>query len=201
MINTSLIILIVASLSDLVIPVILGLKYPEYSHLRDTISALGSKESPVKKQENANLILVGILFFLFALGQGFAFEDIGWSHAAYIWGIIAFGIGCIIAGIFPADSVRMEESISNKIHGVGSGIGFLFLILNPLWATFIDAFAEYRLLNTLLFSAGIVTFTLFVMSEKRETGLLQYTGLFQRLNLIVLYGCLILNFTSMAIGN
>lgn len=43
-------ILIVAALADLLIPVILGLKYPGYDHFRDTISTLGTKESPVRKQ-------------------------------------------------------------------------------------------------------------------------------------------------------
>ena len=115
----------------------------------------------------------------------------------YISGIIAFGIGCILAGIFPEDPKGFKESASGKIHGIASGIGFVFLILNPLWATFINAFEKYRALNIFLFGAGIITFALFMLSEKRETGLLKYTGLFQRLNLIVLYGCLILNFTAM----
>jgi hypothetical protein len=193
----ALIILIVAALADLLIPVILGFKYTGYDHFRDTISTLGTKESPVKKQESINLIIVGILFLVFALGQRFAFKNVGWSHNLYICGIIAFGIGCILAGIFPEDSKGFRESVSGKIHGIASGIGFIFLILNPLWATFIDAFEKYQALNIFLFGAGIITFALFMLSEKRETGFLKYTGLFQRLNLIALYGCLILNFTVM----
>jgi hypothetical protein len=192
----ALIILIVAASTDLLIPVILGFKYPGYDHFRDTISTLGTKESPVRKQESINLIIVGILFVIFAFGQGFAFENVGWSHGLYICGIIVFGIGCIIAGIFPEDPKGLKESVSGKIHGIASGIGFIFLILNPLWATSIDAFEKYQALNIFLFGAGIVTFTLFILSENKETGLLKYTGLFQRLNLIVLYGCLILNFTA-----
>lgn len=193
----ALIILIVAALADLLIPIILGLKYPGYNHFRDTISTLGTKESPVKKQENSNLILVGILFILFAFGQGFAFENLEWSQNLYVFGILAFGIGCTLAGIFSEDPKGLKESVSGKIHGIASGIGFIFLILNPLWATFIHAFVKYKALNIFLFGAGIVTFAIFILSENRETGLLKYTGLLQRLNLIVLYGCLILNFTAM----
>jgi hypothetical protein len=193
----ALTILIGAALADLLIPVILGLKYPGYDHFRDTISALGTKESPVRKQESINLILVGILFILFAFGQGFAFENVGWSHGLYICGVIAFGIGCIIAAIFPEDSKGLKESVSGKIHGIASGVGFIFLLLNPLWATFIDAFVKYKAVNIFLFGAGIVTFSIFILSKNRNTGLLKYTGLFQRLNLIVLYACLILNFTAM----
>jgi len=193
----ALLVLFVAALADLLIPVILGLKYPGYDHFLDTISTLGTKESPVGKQESINLIVVGILFLVFALGQRFAFKNMGWSHNLYIYGIIAFGIGCVLAGIFPEDPKGFIETISGKIHGIASGIGFIFLLLNPLWAAFIDAFEKYRALNIFLCGAGIITFALFVFSKKRETGFLKYTGLFQRLNLIVLYGCLILNFATM----
>ena len=187
-----------AALADFFIPLIIGLKYPGYNHFRDTVSTLGTKESPVKKQEGINLIVVGTLFLVFGFGQISAFVSVGWSHQFYIIGINAFGVGSILAGIFPEDPKGFEESVSGKIHGIASGIGFLFLMLNPLWAVFIDAFEKYRELNILFFGAGIITFTLFMLSEKRETGWYQYTGLFQRLNLIVLYTCLILNFTLMA---
>ena len=193
----ALIILIAAALADLLIPVILGLKYPGYSHFRDTISTLGTKESPVKKQESLNIILVGILFIAFAFGQRFAFKIIEWSHNFYVYGIFAFGIGCILAGIFPEDPKGVKESVSGRIHGIASGIGFTLLILNPLWAAFIDVFAKYRGLNIFLFGVGIATFAIFILSKNREAGLLKYSGLFQRLNLIVLYGCLVLNFTAM----
>ena len=194
-----LIILVIAALADLLVPAWLGSKYPGYNHFRDTISTLGTKESPVKKQENLNLILVGILLALFSFGQNSAFENNGWSQNLYVFGIFSFGIGCIIAGIFPEDSEGHKESVSGKIHGIASGIGFIFLILNPLWAIFIDAFAECRVLNVFLFAAGLGTFTAFILSKNKDTGLLKYTGLFQRLNLIVLYGCLVFNFTTMTI--
>ena len=127
----------------------------------------------------------------------YAFENLEWSQNLYVFGIIAFGIGCILAGIFSEDPKGFEESVSGKIHGIASGVGFIFLICNPLWATFIDAFSKYKAWNIFLFGAGIVTFSVFIISENIETGLLRYTGLFQRLNLIVLYACLILNFTAM----
>lgn len=191
-----LIVLIVAILSDLLIPVFLGFKYPSYNHLYDTISTLGTNESPVKKQEGLNLIIVGILFIVFAFGQRFAFKNVEWSHILYVLGIVVFGIGCIFAGIFPEDPKGFEETISGRIHGIASGLGFILLILNPLWATFIADFNRCKMLNIILFGAGLITFVLFIVSENRDTGFLKYTGFFQRLNLIILYGCLILNFTA-----
>ena len=191
------IIVIVAALADLFVPVILGLKYPGYNHFRDTVSTLGTKESPVRRQESINLFIVGILFLVFAFGQGFSFKNIGWSHILYICGIIAFGMGSIIAGIFPEDPKGSQESVSGKIHGIASGIGFIFLILNPLWAIYIDDFQKFSILNILLFVIGIITFILFMISEKIDTGWLKYTGLFQRLNLIILDVCLIANFSAL----
>lgn len=132
--------------------------------------------------------------------QRSGFTKVEWSHNLYTCGIIVYGVGCILAGVFSEDSKGPEESISGKIHGIASGIGFIFLILNPLWATFIDAFQKNRIQNIILFGAGILTFSLFMLSENRETGFLQYMGLFQRLNLIILYGCLVLNITAMTVS-
>jgi len=77
------------------------------------------------------------------------------------------------------------------------GIGFIFLIFNPLWATFINEFKRYKSLNIILFILGILTFILFMVSENIEAGILQYTGLFQRINLLILYSVLIINFKAM----
>jgi len=99
-----------------------------------------------------------------------------------------------LAGIFPEDPKGISETISGKIHGIASGIGFIFLILNPLWAIWIAEFKNLRSVNITLFILAILTFILFVTSENINNGILQYTGLFQRLNLIILYGHLILNY-------
>ena len=189
--------LIAALLADLLVPVILGFRYPGYSHLIDTISTLGTRESPVRTRENVNLITLGILLLVFAIGQGQTFGSIQWYTLLYLIGIAGFALGCILAGIFPAASKKGEEDLSHKVHGISSGLGFMLLMSNPLWAIFIEALDEYRILNTLFLIAGIITFGLFVISERKETGPLKYTGLYQRLNLVVLYGCLLWNFIHM----
>ena len=68
-------ILIFAILSDLLIPFLIGIKYPGYNHLIQTISSLGTSISPVQKYQCINLIFVGILFVSFALGQFFLFNS------------------------------------------------------------------------------------------------------------------------------
>jgi len=189
-----LVILLLATLGDLFVPIIIGSEYPGYNHLIDTISTLGTNKSPVQKFQCINLIAVGILFIIFSVGQGLVFTQIKWCHKLFIIGIILFGVGSILAGIFPEDPKGIAETISGKIHGIASGIGFIFLIFNPLWAIWIAEFKDLRYVNMTLFVLAVLTFILFMVSENISSGILQYTGLFQRLNLTILYGHLILNY-------
>ncbi|MCS6881949.1 MAG: DUF998 domain-containing protein [Oscillochloridaceae bacterium] len=187
-------VLIIAICIDLIAPVALATRYPGYSHLHDTISTLGTSRSPVQQQQGAALAAVGGLLLVFAVGQALAFQKMRWSHVLFLLGITLFGIGSILAGIFPEDPSDVEETISGKIHGIASGIGFLFLMLNPLWALWIDEFGRLKVLNAILFPAAILPSAAFLLSESRTTGILRYTGLFQRLNLCILYGNLLLNY-------
>ncbi len=189
-----LIILLVAMCADLLIPVVLATRYPGYNHFRDTISTLGTPGSPVRKYQCAMLITVGSLLLVFAVGQALSFQTIQWSHILFLLGIILFGVGSIFAGIFAEDPHGVEETMTGKIHGITSGLGFFFLVLNPLWALWIDEFAELKFVNAVIFSLAILSFMAFLLSKSFTTGIFQYPGLFQRLNLCVLYGHLLLNF-------
>lgn len=187
-------ILLLATCSDLFIPLVLGHSYPGYNHLVDTISTLGMPGSPVQIYGCMTLIGVGILLTFFTYGQARLFHHMTWPHILFLLGIALFGIGTVLAGIFPETPQGMPETASGKIHGIASGIGFLFLILNPLWALWIQEFSRLRFVNGVLFPLAIVSFVLFLVSEHGTTGILHYTGLFQRLNLLLLYGHLILNY-------
>jgi hypothetical protein len=195
-----LVILVLAALSDLMVPFILGTRYPGYSHLKETISAMGSKNSPVQKFQCLNLIFVGFLFVLFAAGSALEFTQFKWSHKLFILGIVLFGVGTIIAGIFPEDPRGVPETYSGKIHGIASGIGFLFFILSPLWSLWIVELKRLNFFNLICFFMAVLTFILFIISERQETGILKYTGLFQRVNLLVLYLFLIINYIGLKPG-
>ncbi|MFA8300742.1 MAG: DUF998 domain-containing protein [Hyphomicrobiales bacterium] len=195
--NFYFILLLIAILSDLITPFLLAFKYPGYSHLNDVISLLGADNSPVKRWEGLNLIFVGALFIVFALGQKAFFSNMGCLHYCYFIGILAFGLGCVFAGIFPADARGIGETFSGKVHGITSGIGFMLLLLCPLWAVFIGEFKSNSIPNIILFILSLSTFVLFVISENIDTGVLRYTGLYQRLNLLVMYLCLLMNFMYM----
>jgi hypothetical protein len=191
-----LIILLITTIGDLLIPVIIGFKYPGYNHLQDTISSLGTKISPVQKYQCLNLMIVGFLLIVFTIGQYQAFESIRWSHILYLTGLILFGTGTVLAGFFPEDPIGMSETVSGKIHGISSGIGFLFLIFNPLWAIWIKEFKGLTQINVAAFLLASLTFVLFIVSEKKNSGIFKYTGLLQRLNLFILYGNMIFNYIN-----
>jgi len=141
-----------------------------------------------------NLIIVGALFMLFSIWQYRAFESFNWHHKLYLVGIIIFGFGTIIAGIFPEDPIGIEETVSGKVHGIASGIGFLFLILNPLWSIWIREFRSIHYVHIVIFILALLTFVLFIMSENKNVGIFKYTGLLQRLNLFILYSHIVYNY-------
>jgi len=193
-------ILLIATASDLLVPIIISTKYPGYNILFDTISTLGTSKSPVQKYECINLIVVGIFFIIFAIGQWLFFNQKIWAHHWFTIGILIFGIGCILAGLFPEDPAGVTETISGKIHGIASGLGFIFLILTLLFSIWISEFKDLRNINLILFIFSILTFVLFLLSENKNTGILKYTGLYQRINLLILYGSVIMNSVWMKKG-
>ena len=195
--NTILLLGFTAVIGDFIIPAVISKRYPNYSQLRDTISTLGTNKSPVKKQTTTWLIALGLLFICFGIGQSLQFIDHTWSHCLYIWGIIAFGVGAgIMAGVYPEDPKGMEETNTGKIHGISAGLGFMFLLLNPLLALGIDEFNGLEWFNCIFFVAGVITFILFIVSEKKGNGILALSGLWQRLNLLAVYSPLLLNYIA-----
>lgn len=190
-------ILLIASLSDLLVPVVIGTRYSGYNHFIHTISTLGTKNSPVQIYQCLNLLLVGMLFITFSMGQYFLFRQKTWAHNWYTIGIIFFAVGCILAGIFPEDTKGSPETVNGKIHGIASGIGFILLIMNPLWACWMNELYEYKTVNLIMFILALLTFLLFILSENRTSGCLKFTGLFQRINLVILYGTLVINYQKL----
>lgn len=185
---------VIAMAGDFVIPWILARRYPGYSHFRDTISTLGTTGSPVKRQLTIWLIVLGVCFLGFAVGQAIQFRVFTWRHSSYLLGIVAFGLGAgIVAGIFPEDAAGTEETPTGKVHGIGAGLGFILLLLTPLWARGMVECAAVEGWNTLGFVVGLIAFTLFLVSGKRSAHYRGLTGLWQRLCLATLYGVLLIN--------
>ena len=184
-------------IGDFIIPVVISRRYPNYSLFYDTVSTLVTSKSPVKKQTSVWLISLGFLFICFGIGQSLQFIDHTWQHRLYISGIIAFGLGAgIIAGTYPEDPKGMKETKAGKIHGISAGMGFIFLLLNPLLAMTIPEFNGLELLNLVFLIVGSTTFILFMVSEKKTNGVLALSGLWQRLCLLAIYSPLLLNYIA-----
>ena len=178
---------------DLVFPSLLSLKYPNYSHLHNTISTLSTEMSPVRLFAATALIISGVTFLVYSYLLSGYFETRSWSHNLYLAGLIIFGIGSIVAGVFPEDPKGAVETVNGKLHGIASGIGFLFLLLSLLSAVFIHELTGYTLYHLLLLGIAVLSFGLFLSSINYGNGWLSYTGLYQRINLAILYLALIIH--------
>jgi len=198
--TATLVIGFIAMAGDFIVPAVLGKWYPNYSNIRKTISELGTEASPVRRQASAWLIILGVLFICFGVAQAIQLNMRTLFHWLYVSGIVAFGVGAgIIAGLFPEDSQGKAETPTGKIHGICAGLGFILLILNPLWALGIDEFNGLEWVNAGFFAMGVVTFTVFLASEKRTDGVLGWSGLWQRLTLLMVYSPLLLNHIAMKV--
>jgi hypothetical protein len=186
---------LVAIIGDFVVPYLLGKRYPDYSNLKDTISTLGTNTSPVKKQLSYWLIIAGSLLLIFSIGHLFVFSSYSWKHVLYLLGIVIFGVGAILAGIFPEDVKGTEETVSGKIHGISSGLGFIFLILNPLWMFLIIEDNGLKTVNIIFFILGLLSFIIFMVSYRIDRSI----GLWQRINMAALYLPLIVNYSILAL--
>ena len=86
--------------------------------------------------------------------------------------LFIYGIGaCIFAGLFYVNTTKSIETFPEKIHGIGSGIGFMALLFLPL-ITGLLCFKSGNMMagtvSVIIFILGIVFFVLFVMSEKNN---------------------------------
>lgn len=188
----------VAMVGDFLVPALLATRYPGYSHLRDTISTLGTIESPVKAIVSVWLVGLGVCFLVFAAGQASQFHSPTWRHVLYFAGILGFGIGAgIVAGLFPQDPLGSAETISGKVHGIGAGIGSILLLLTPLWARGISELVQVKTWNTVGLAVAIVAFILFLISGRGGLSSVALTGLWQRLYLAAVYGTLLMNSLAM----
>ena len=140
------------------------------------------------------LVGLGVCFLVFAAGQASQLQLSTWRHVMYLAGIVAFGIGAgIVAGFFPEDPLGSAETISGKIHGIGSGFGSILLLLTPLWALGMPELSRVKIWNTLGLAVAIAAFTLFLAAGRFGLSFVALTGLGQRLYLTAVYGTLLIN--------
>ncbi|WDV44355.1 DUF998 domain-containing protein [Clostridiaceae bacterium M8S5] len=191
--------LIIAIIGDYVVAYILALFYPSYSHMRQVMSVLGNPKSPVSFIYNLWLIILGILICISAVNFHIIYSEISKSYASAGTIILfIFGIGAgIVSGIFSVNEAKEIETIASKIHGIGAGLGFLFLTFIPLVVgliSFKEGNSTIGIISIAFFILSIVLFVLFIISEKEafQNSIIGFSGLWQRLLLGSMYTPLLL---------
>ena len=184
---------------DLIIPFLLAPFYKDYNHLTQVMSVLGNSKAPLHSIYNIWLVAFGVAilisaFLISALQLYPTVAQVSSSISIMLFSVIviyAVG-GCILSGIFSVGETKSLETLSAKIHGYGSVIGFLLLTLAPLFVGlyfFKVSNGLLGILSLICFIFAIVFYALFVMADKpncRGT-IIAFEGLWQRLSLLSMY--------------
>jgi hypothetical protein len=187
---------LMAFIGDFLVTFVLGFFYLDYNHLELVMSELGTSQSPVAFWVGLWWVVFGILIVVFAVG--FATSVASGNR----WGLVAavlialFGLGAgVAAGVFPMDSAGEGATVAGGLHDALAGTGFCAIALVPL-----ASLAVFRRRGTPAttwfpvgaFVLGLAVFVLFVASEDvpASAGVLAYTGLWQRLFLLIHYAYL-----------
>lgn len=194
MTNSFFSILPVLLAADLIIPFLLAPTYKGYNHLMQVMSVLGTCKAPLHSIYNIWLIILGcaILVSSFQCYPIIA-KTSNVISILLCSVIIIYAIGgCILSGIFSVGETKSLETVSAKIHGYGSVIGFLLLTLAPLLIGlyfFKKSDGLLGGLSLICFILAIAFFALFVMADKPnyKGTIIAFEGLWQRLSLLFMY--------------
>lgn len=181
-------------IADLIIPFLLAPTYKGYSHLTQVMSVLGNSKAPLHLIYNIWLIVFGIAILIGTLQLYPTVAQVSNFISIMLFSIIviyALG-GCILSGIFSVGETKSLETLSAKIHGYGSVIGFLLLTLAPLFVGlyfFKVTNGLLGILSLIFFIFAIGFFALFVMADKPnyKGTIIALEGLWQRLSLLSMY--------------
>ena len=145
---------------DLIIPFLLAPFYKDYNHLTQVMSVLGNSKAPLHSIYNIWLVAFGVAILISTLQLYPTVAQVSSSISIMLFSVIviyAVG-GCIFSGIFSVGETKSLETLSAKIHGYGSVIGFLLLTLAPLFV----GLYFFKVSNGLL---GILSLICFIMID------------------------------------
>lgn len=188
----------IACVGDFVVLFVFGSQYPGYSQLYNTMSALGATASPVSSVVSAWWILLGLLFFMFAVGFRLAFSPADKYVKLAFWLILIYGLGeGLGSGLFKADYQNGLLTLSAILHDILGGIGVTAILLLPLVMQKIippSTNPGFHLLSKFVFAIGFILLLLFTLrfANNNETALVQLSGLWQRLLVFVYYAYLMI---------
>ena len=180
--------------ADLIIPFLLAPTYKGYNHLMQVMSVLGTSKAPLHSIYNIWLIIFGCAILVGAFQCYPIIAKTSNVISILLCSVIviyAIG-GCILSGIFSVGETKNLDTVSAKIHGYGSVIGFLLLTLAPL----LIGLYFFKISNGLLGVLSLICFiltiafiALFVMADKPnyKGTIIAFEGLWQRLSLLFMY--------------
>ncbi len=184
---------IIACIGEFVSIFVLGLYYPGYNQLKDTMSSLGASASPVSNIISLWWWIMGVLIIFFGIGVRNAFTENKPYTKLAAWLFILYGFGeGIGSGAFKADHLKTGLTISAYVHNALGGIGVISILLLPLIMkkviTKIEAPYFYRI-SQIIFITGIITIFLFLFRFLPEDNnfFSIYKGLWQRLFMLNTY--------------
>ncbi len=181
-------------IGDLIVPFLLAPTYRGYDHLTQVMSVLGNSKAPLHILYNIWLIMLGIGILLCDFKLYSVIAETSSSIAIMLFvimGIYAIG-ACILSGFFPVEETKELKTISAKIHGYGSVIGFMLLIFAPLLIGlyFFKISNGFLGISSLIcFAFSLLFFAFFVMADKLEHqgSVIAFEGLWQRSSLLCMY--------------
>lgn len=182
---------ILTCIGDLLVLYLLGRKFPGYDQALNTISSLGASVSPVSNLISGWWVIIGIVFILFAFAFGIEYKEKGKSAIIAAWLIALYGLGeGMGSGLFKADHIGDSLTTSAIIHDALGGIGTLAILILPLVMQRVFPKEEYRVFNIysgVIFYVGIFSSFLFLLRYTGDNVISHYTGLWQRITLIISY--------------
>lgn len=188
------ILLLVTILGEFLLPWILKRFYKGYDSRLMVMSALGNPESPVRRIYNLWLIWLGV-FLSFAAVVIYFDNSVTSLPLAVLISVfvIIFALGAgLLAGIFSVNEKKEIETISSKIHGIGSAIGFMIMLFFPLLCGivgFLNGNAVEGITDIFSFILAAVFFIFFIIGDKEnfKSTIFSYAGLWERLTLFFMY--------------
>jgi hypothetical membrane protein len=172
---------------------VLGLEYPGYSQVYDTMSSLGSSVSPVSDIISTWWIILGILMVIFAFGFRAAYSPGDKYVKIAFWLLILYGLGeGLGSGLFKADRVSGSYTTSFIVHDILGGAGVVAILILPLIVQKIrpffsnPGFIRFSRITFILDTLFLVLFSFRFLGNENDI-LANYKGLWQRLFILNSY--------------
>jgi hypothetical protein len=196
---------IAACIADLISLYVLGRKFPGFSQVTDTISLLGSTESPVSNIASAWWIILGIIFIVFAAGffTEFRVKKCDAMIAGILIAIYGTGEG-MGSGLFKITHSMGVINASTIIHDAIGSVGILAIIALPLVIMRVITREENRSFyrfSAIIFIVGIVSSFFFLLRYSGDGFFNHYKGLWQRITLVNTYVYFVVVSVMMVIRN